>query len=124
MSDWDDVTEWMDRYRKAWTTNAPEDIRALFTDDAEYRYHPWDEPTSGVDAIVDSWLDSRDEPGDWTFVWHPIAHDGGTAVIEGRTAYRNGKTYRNLWVIELAQDGRASGFTEWYMTEPEGDQAE
>ncbi len=121
MSDWDDVTEWMDGYRKAWTTNDPADIRALFTETAEYRYHPWDEPRVGADSIVESWLESRDEPGDWTFEWQPVARNGETVVIEGRTAYRNGKTYRNLWVFSLGADGRASSFTEWYMTEPTGD---
>jgi hypothetical protein len=119
MSDWDDVTDWMDRYRKAWTSNAPDDIRALFTEDAEYLYHPWDEPTVGADAIVESWLDGRDEPGDWEFEWHPVAREGGTAVVEGRTVYHSERTYRNLWVIELGDDGRASRFTEWFMAEPE-----
>jgi hypothetical protein len=118
MSDWDDVTDWMDRYRKAWTSNDPADIRALFTDGAEYRYHPWDEPTTGVDAIVESWLESRDEPDEWTFEWQPVARSGETAVIEGRTVYHGGKTYRNLWVFSLAADGRVSSFTEWFMAEP------
>ncbi|WP_210478840.1 nuclear transport factor 2 family protein [Naasia sp. SYSU D00948] len=119
MSEWDDVTDWMDRYRTAWTTNDPGDIRALFTEDAEYRYNPWDEPVAGIEAIVDSWLEGRDEPGDWTFEWHPLARDGDTVFVEGRTAYRNGRNYRNLWVIVLGADGRASRFTEWYMKEPD-----
>jgi ketosteroid isomerase-like protein len=114
----DELTIWLDRYRTAWTSNDPDDIRALFTEDAEYRYHPWDEPVTGSAAILASWLESRDEPGDWTFEWKPVAQEGRTAVIEGRTVYRSGARYRNVWVIELAEDGRASRFTEWYMEEP------
>jgi len=113
-----ELTSWVDRYRTAWTSNDPDDIRALFTEDAEYRYHPWDEPITGHEAIVSSWLESQDAPGDWTFEWHPVAEQGGTAVVEGRTAYASGSDYRNLWVIELTEDGRASRFTEWYMKEP------
>lgn len=118
MSEANDLTAWMDRYRAAWTSNAEEDIRALFTEDAEYRYEPWAQPVRGADPIVRSWLEHQDDEGDWTFEWHPVARDGSTAVIEGRTVYLDGRTYRNLWVIELAGDGRASRFTEWYMQEP------
>ena len=63
-------------------------------------------------------LESKDEPGDWTFEWEPVAEQGSTAVVEGRTVYRAGRSYRNIWVVELAPDGRATRFTEWYMEEP------
>jgi ketosteroid isomerase-like protein len=118
MTESDDLTAWMDRYRAAWTSNAAEDIRGLFTEDAEYLYNPWDPPVRGADPIVSSWLESQDAPADWTFEWHPVARDGRTAVIEGRTVYLDGRSYRNLWVIVLEDDGRASRFTEWYMKEP------
>ena len=39
-------------------------------------------------------------------------------IITGRTEYPAEKDYDNLWVIRLAPDGRASRFTEWYMTRP------
>ena len=29
-----DVNSWMDMYERAWTSNDPEDIRGLFTEDA------------------------------------------------------------------------------------------
>src|SRR5829696_3398091 len=114
----DELTDWLDRYRTAWTSNDPADIRALFTEDGEYLYHPWDDPVVGHEAIVASWLESRDEVGEWTFEWEPVAEQGRTGVVEGRTVYLNGPSYRNLWVVELADDGRASRFTEWFMEEP------
>jgi SnoaL-like domain len=118
MTETNALATWLDRYRTAWTSNNPEDIRALFTEDAEYRYHPWDDPVTGHEAIVDSWLASRDEPGDWSFDGEPMLQHGGIGIVEGRTVYANGPNYRNLWVVELAEDGRASRFTEWYMEEP------
>jgi hypothetical protein len=39
----------------------------------------------------------------------------GVAIVEATTVYRAGRTYSNLWVIRLANDGRASSFTEWWM---------
>lgn len=35
-----DVNSWMDQYERAWTSNDPEDIRALFTEDAVYNDRP------------------------------------------------------------------------------------
>jgi ketosteroid isomerase-like protein len=118
MADSPDLSAWLDAYQRAWTSNDESDIRALFTDDAEYRYEPWGEPIVGVDAIVRSWIERQDDPTEWTFEWTPVAREGATAVIQGRTVYLDGRTYRNLWVIALADDGRASAFTEWYMKEP------
>ena len=40
----DDVPRWLDRYVEAWRSYDPDAIRALFSADAEYRYHPWDAP--------------------------------------------------------------------------------
>jgi ketosteroid isomerase-like protein len=114
--------DWVRRYERAWATNDPDDIRALFTSDGEYRFHPWDEPAVGQDAIVEQWLDAQDSADDHTFTWSVVAVDGATAVVQGRTAYTDGDVYLNLWVIRFADDGRAASFTEWYMEPPNGDE--
>jgi ketosteroid isomerase-like protein len=119
MTDRAAVGDWVDRYLVAWDSNAAADVRALFTADASYRFHPWDEPVVGHDAITAAWLDDRDEAGDHSFVWEVLAVDGDTAVVQAHTAYVSGsgagRTYENLWVLRLAPDGRAIAFTEWYM---------
>ena len=51
-----DVDRWLAGYVEAWRTYDREQIAALFGADAEYRYHPHDEPIRGRDAIVRSWL--------------------------------------------------------------------
>ncbi|HET6825773.1 MAG TPA: nuclear transport factor 2 family protein [Amnibacterium sp.] len=114
--------DWVRRYERAWATNDPDDIRALFTSDGEYRFHPWDEPAVGQDAIVEQWLDAQDSADDHTFTWSVVAVDGATAVVQGRTAYTDGDVYLNLWVVRFADDGRAASFTEWYMEPPNGDE--
>jgi ketosteroid isomerase-like protein len=113
------VSAWVNAYRKAWESNEPDDIRALFTEDAVYRTEPYeDDAWRGHDEIVAGWLDGRDEPGDTEFTWSPLVSEGDIATVTGVTHYDDA-TYSNLWVIRFTEDGRASEFTEWYMTHPE-----
>lgn len=105
----------MQAYERAWESNAPADIRALFTDDARYFTEPWTEPWQGADAIVENWLARQDEPGNHTFQWSPVAVTDDIWVVQGTTAYTDGRTYSNLWVIRPGADGRAQEFTEWWM---------
>jgi ketosteroid isomerase-like protein len=120
MIDRQHVQDWVAGYRRAWESNAEADIRALFTDDAEYRYHPYDdEPAAGIDAIVASWLENRDEPETTTWEVRAVHADGDTGFVQGVTDYhRLATVYDNLWVIEFADDGRARTFTEWFMKRP------
>jgi len=111
----DDVEAWVDRYVQAWTTNDPQEIAALFTEDAVYYTAPHREPWSGREAIVREWLAAKDEPGAWEFRYAPLAVAGDLAFVRGWTAYRGESSYSNLWVIRLAPYGRCSEFTEWWM---------
>lgn len=115
------VTTWVDRYRTAWLSNDPGDVRVLFTDDAVYERRPNDpEPDRGIEEIVRSWLENADAPDETTWEWHPLAEEADVATIQGRTVYRGVDdkpplVYDNLWVLRFAADGRVRQFTEWYM---------
>lgn len=122
------VQDWLDRYIRAWETYEEAEVRSLFTDDADYRYHPWDEPEHGLDAIVDAWLNpggpasSRDEPGTWTAHYEPWVVEGDRAVAIGETSYYTDASratlerhYWNSWQLEFAADGRCRSFVEWFM---------
>jgi ketosteroid isomerase-like protein len=113
----DAVTGWVEKYLRAWMSNEPDDIGALFTEDAVYSTRPHDpDPWRGRDQIVQRWLAARDEPGDWSFEGTSLGSDGGRGFVQGVTVYGGGaRTYDNLWVVDLADDGRASAFTEWFM---------
>lgn len=113
----DAVEQWIENYVRAWTSNRPEDIAALFTDQAVYATRPDDpDPWRGREQIVRRWLAARDEPRDWTFEWTVLGSDRGRAFVQGATVYGAGsRTYDNLWVIDLGPDGRATAFTEWFM---------
>lgn len=110
--------EWVAGYVAAWQSNDPAEIGALFTDDARYLTSPDSEPRVGRDAIVAGWLQDLDEPGSWSFDWHIVHEDDGFVAVQGRTDYPAERDYLNLWIIRLADDGRATEYTEWYMPRP------
>ncbi|MDH2445032.1 nuclear transport factor 2 family protein [Amnibacterium sp. CER49] len=118
MTDREAVQDWVRRYERAWATNDPDDVRALFAPDGEYRFHPWDEPERGSEAILAAWLEAQDDADDHEFTWEVVAVDGDTAVVQGHTEYTDGDAYENLWILRLDDEGRARSFTEWYMEAP------
>ena len=84
------VTAWLDAYVAAWKSYDREQIGALFSDDVKYRFHPYDEPVEGREAVVESWLGEgehegapgRDEDGTYDASYRPIAVDGDVAVVD------------------------------------------
>ena len=116
--------DWVRRYLIAWRSNQPDDIRALFTEDAVYEYEPSAPPLRGREAIVDSWTAHPDEPDSWFFEWSIFLERPGLAVVKGHTNYvRRKKRFDNLWVVQLEDNGRATWFTEWFMERPRQDEA-
>jgi uncharacterized protein (TIGR02246 family) len=116
------VVAWVDAYVRAWAANSPEAIGALFSEDAVYSYHPYDEPVRGRKAIVTSWLEHPDPPGTWEASYEPIAVDGNVAVVHGRSLYFTDSArselkneWDNIFVIRFDDAGLCSSFGEWYV---------
>ena len=117
------VAAWLERYVDAWESYDRDRIAALFSEDAEYRYHPYDEPVRGRAAIVASWLEERDEQGTYRASYRPVALDGDVAVATGTSSYLGpdgsiDKVYDNCFVMLFDDSGRCRRFTEWYMKRP------
>jgi len=113
------LRRWIDAYREAWETNDPEAVANLFTPDGVYRVEPW-WVQDGCEEIVAGWLEHADKPGDTSFHWWHVARDGDLWVLEARTRYHSlGKDYANLWLVELDDEGRARGFSEWWKQFPD-----
>lgn len=110
---------WIAGYIRAWESNNPTEIRALFTEHAEYRDGPAGEVWRGPDRIIAGWLGQKDEPGTWSFRHEVVAVDRDVAVIRGTTRYpgatQKQERYENLMVIRLTADGRADSFTDWWV---------
>jgi ketosteroid isomerase-like protein len=113
-----DVDEWLEAYVAAWKRYDRDEIGALFSADVEYRYHPYDEPLRGRDAIAESWLDDRDAPGSWDATYRPLMFDGDRAIATGETRYADGNVFSNLFVLRFDGDGRCTEFVEYYVQHP------
>jgi ketosteroid isomerase-like protein len=127
-----DVVRWLDDYVAAWTTYDRGRIEALFAEDVEYRYHPYDDPVRGREAVVESWLgegehegaSTRDAEGTYEATYAPVAIDGDVAVATGSSTYfeRPGgpveQVFDNCFVIRFDRDGRCREFTEWFIKRP------
>ncbi len=121
MIDHQGVTQWLEDYVRAWQSYDPAAIGALFSEEATYRYNPYDEPIRGREAIVASWLEDRDEPNTYAAEYKPLAVDGDIAVANGRSLYYEAdgatlkKQYDNIFVMRFDEQGRCVDFCEWFM---------
>ncbi len=119
-----DFDNWLDGYRQAWRTDDPDQIGALFSEDATYAPWPFGEPWRGRDAIVARWVERGDSQAAWQFESELLAVDGDRGVIRGLTTYpahdeEPEEVYSNIWVVSLAPDGRARSFAEWGVQRPD-----
>jgi uncharacterized protein (TIGR02246 family) len=114
-----DLDKWVARYRKAWESNDPADIAALWAEDAAWYRRPDEDPVVGRDAIVAAWREVADAPGETTFEYEVLGFGDGVGFVRGWTTYRTAPPaeFSNLWVIRLEKD-RAYEFVEWWMEKP------
>ena len=134
-----EVDRWLRAYVEAWKSYDSEQIGDLFSEDVQYRYHPYDEPVLGRAELVRSWLgeasdtgtsdtgtSDRDEPGTYDAAYRAVAVDGDVAVATGTSTYLSGpggpvkEVYHNCFVMRFDSAGRCREFTEWYVRRPRG----
>jgi len=128
----EEVNLWLGRYVEAWKTYDRDKVEALFGEDITYRYHPYDDPIVGRDAVVESWVEAgessdasgRDEPGTYEAFYRCVAADGDMAVAVGSSSYKDSpdgpvaRVYDNCFVMRFDGEGRCREFTEWFMKRP------
>jgi SnoaL-like protein len=126
------VNSWLGRYIEAWKTYDGDQVEALFAEDISYRYHPYDDPIEGREAVVESWLEAgefegasgRDEPGTYDAFYRCVAAEGDMAVAIGSSSYKDSpdgpvvRVYDNCFVMRFDSEGRCRDFTEWFMKRP------
>lgn len=71
-----DFENWVQAYLKAWKTNDPVDITALFTEEATYLTQAFRAPWDGREAIVARWLERGEWQGEWSFNYRWWAIEG------------------------------------------------
>ena len=124
--------QWLDDYLAAWRSYDAEEIGALFSGDASYRFYAYAEPVVGRDAVVASWLgetddstaSTRDAPGTYDASYAPVAVDGDVVVATGTSTYydepggRVTQVFDNCFVMRFDESGRCRDFTEYYTKRP------
>ncbi len=127
------VDRWLDAYVRAWKSYDRDEIAALFSADVVYRYHPYDEPIEGREAVVESWLgegdeddaSTRDPEGTYEAEYRAVAVDGDVAVAVGTSSYAEvpagpvTRVFDNCFVIRFDADGLCREFTEWFVERPD-----
>jgi len=116
--------DWLDRYVAAWKSYDRDAIAELWSEDAEYRHHPEDEPVRGREAIVEDWLGEQDEPSRYDGRYEVLAIDGQEHVAMGwsREFDERGELqdeYWNIYRCQFDRDGRCTLFTEWWIRDRE-----
>lgn len=116
----DDFAAWLGRYVGAWRSNDPADIGDLFSEDVTYSYRAGRSVVNGRSAVVESWLESPDDPDDWDAHYEPLAIEQQVHVAIGWSRYlhKDGSVrdeYSNIFVCRFDDEGRCREFTEWWI---------
>jgi signal transduction histidine kinase len=117
------VADWVRRYELAWRTAGTKMLAELFTDDATYSTAPYASTYEGLAAIAELWDEQREGPDEaFTMASDVVAVDGDrdTALVRVEVHYGEPQPaeWRDLWVIEFADDGRCRAFEEWPFAPP------
>ncbi len=119
------LTDWIDRYERAWRTAGTGVLAELFTPDASYSTAPYEDPHRGLEAIAEMWEAERFGPDEaFEMTSEVVAVEGDTGIArvtveygeatdKERRLHRQEKEYRDLWIVRLSDTGLCSHFEEW-----------
>jgi ketosteroid isomerase-like protein len=110
------LTDWLQRYERAWRTPGTDVLAELFTEDASYSGAPYEDPQRGLAAIQEMWEAERRAPDEeFEMSSEVIAVEGDTGVVRVEVHYGppQDRDYRDLWIVRLDEGGLCSHFEEW-----------
>jgi hypothetical protein len=125
------LTDWLEGYERAWRTDGTDALAEIFTADASYSTAPYEKPHQGLDAIGRMWEAERfgpDEAFEMTSEIVAVEGDTGVARVtvlyeeaeqKERRLHRQHKEYRDLWILQLDENGLCSHFEEWPFWPPD-----
>jgi hypothetical protein len=99
------VERWLAGYEELWRTPGTDRLGELFTTDISYSPSPWATPLEGLDALAVFWDAERVSPEE--------RFDLRAEIIAVDVRTTTGNRWRDLWIIDFADDGRCRAFVEW-----------
>ncbi len=104
---------WVDAYVRWWRASDVTGVAELFTPGIRYLTSPYSEPAVGHEAVAAFWRDDLGRTFDVRSA--VVAVDGRNAVARLQVTYLEPERqeYRDLWVLQFADDGRVELFEEW-----------
>jgi hypothetical protein len=111
-----DLAAWIAGYERAWRTAGTDSLGELFAPDAMYRAAPFVDPLTGLDEIASFWEAERDGPDEaFAMAADIVAVDGDNGVARIGMDYGDPvhRSYCDIWIVTLGDDGRCTAFVEW-----------
>jgi len=111
-----DVDRWLRGYERAWRSPGTDALKAIFAPDVEYRHSPYERPLVGLEVLGRDWERQREGPDEvFELTWSIVAVEDNVAVVRLEVHYGRPvrQEYRDLWILEFAEDGRCRRFEEW-----------
>jgi hypothetical protein len=65
--------EWLEPCFRAWHSNDPDEVTALFSEDAVYSFGPFQTPSVGRREIVESWTSDPEQQTEIQYACTPLA---------------------------------------------------
>jgi hypothetical protein len=111
--DREQVQAWVDEYVLWWRESDPAGVPVLFTPDVHYLRSPYEVPIVGHAALAEFWVADRGQT--FAVTSAVVAADDRNAVVRLQVTYLEPQQqeYRDLWVMQFADDGRVELFEEW-----------
>jgi len=113
------LSQWVDRFDRAWKTNDPEDIRALFPETPFEWGGPFGEVWREREAVVAHWLDTVDDYHDLDTSYEILGFSNDFGICRYRASFTRppkiGRIEEDMiLLVRLDGDGRVVEFREWF----------
>ncbi|CAN5494317.1 MAG: nuclear transport factor 2 family protein [Chloroflexi bacterium] len=114
-----DAQDLLESYKQAWEQRDPEQAVALFSEHAEYREEPFEEPLIGANAIRAYWNEAAATQVHVEFDAENIWVRGRTVLASWHAAYTRRSNaerirLRGFMTLEVDDAGKVWRFREWW----------
>ena len=114
------VEEWIEAYRRAWEERDADAAAALFSEDAEYRTHPFLDPNLGRNSVRSYWTDVTSTQANVAVRMGRPFRDADRVAVEFWTTMENAGTEVTLtgcMLLRFDGNGLCSALREYWFFE-------